>query len=190
MAPSFTKGGKCNGHGVNFAFTWGLVGFLTFLSALISFTDSVTDKHGDTYYGLATCDGFLLFDKDKEQEYSSPSSPDDGSDVMSRKIWWEDIKRKKKLRPQDYVNALIRAAVFMALAFCDAGVQDCLVPKESRQWRDFLAILPLAVGFLASFVFIIFPSNRKGIGAEGDSVVDLDAAKSHGINPKDKSEKP
>jgi hypothetical protein len=29
--------------------------------------------------------------------------------------------------------------------------------------------LPLAVGFLASFVFIIFPSNRLGIGKEGAS---------------------
>jgi hypothetical protein len=52
----------------------------------------------------------------------------------------------------------------MTLAFCDTGVQRCLVPCESTHWDEFLADLPLAVGFLAGFLFMVFPSTRNGIG--------------------------
>jgi hypothetical protein len=65
------------------------------------------------------------------------------------------------------LHAIVSAAVFVAVAFCDAGVQSCLVPEESTQWREFLGLLSLSVAFLASFLFVVFPSDRKGIGEEG-----------------------
>ncbi|CAN6380694.1 unnamed protein product [Urochloa humidicola] len=142
MAPSFTKGGQCHGHDVNFAFTWGLIGFLTLLCAVLSFTDSVTDKHGHTYYG------FKLFNHDlRILDLADESS--------------SALKKRMRMGPRDLLHAVVSAAVFVALALCDAGVQRCLVPEESRTWKDFLNHLPLAVGFLASFLLIIFPSTRK-----------------------------
>uniref|UniRef100_A0ACD5Z7A2 Uncharacterized protein n=1 Tax=Avena sativa TaxID=4498 RepID=A0ACD5Z7A2_AVESA len=150
MAPSFTKGGECHGHDVNFAFTWGLIGFLTFLCAVLCFTDSVTVKD-DTYYGLALYNGFWFFNHE-------PKLP--GAEL-------DEIKKRMSCGRRDFLHAFLSAAVFVALAFCDAGVQRCLVPRESGQWEDFLRMLPLAVGFLASFLFMTFPSKRKGIGEEG-----------------------
>jgi hypothetical protein len=46
-------------------------------------------------------------------------------------------------------------------------VQKCLVPSESEPWQEFLANVPLAVGFLAGFLFMVFPSTRNGIGDDG-----------------------
>jgi hypothetical protein len=164
MAPPFTRGGQCNDHDVNFIFTWGLISFLTLLCAALSFTDSVTDKYGNIYYGVATRDGLLLFNHDPKDLRLSDSDDDKENGRL-----WKHLKKTKKVKPLDFLHAFFSAAVFMALAFCNAGVQKCLVPWESGQWKELLSILPLAVGFLASFVFIIFPSNRLGIGKEGAS---------------------
>ncbi|RLM58008.1 uncharacterized protein C2845_PM18G01400 [Panicum miliaceum] len=166
IAPSFTRGGECKRHGVNFAFTWGLIGFLTVLCAALSFTDSITDKDG-TYYGIATPRGFRLFDHHPTREGEEE---------------WEELKRRKRIKLRDCWHALLSAAVFVEIAFCDAGVQECLVPKESSQWREFITLLPLAVGFVASFVSIIFPSNRKGIGQEGALTLDQVEAKKDEAN--------
>uniref|UniRef100_A0ACD5TCA7 Uncharacterized protein n=1 Tax=Avena sativa TaxID=4498 RepID=A0ACD5TCA7_AVESA len=151
MAPSFTKGGECHGHDVNFAFTWGLIGFLTVLCSVLCFTDSVTVKDGDTYYGLALHNGFWFFNHEPTLSAAE----------------LDEIKKKMRCRGRDWLHAFLSPAVFLALAFCDAGVQRCLVPAESGQWEDFLRMLPLAVGFLASFLFMTFPSKRKGIGEDG-----------------------
>ncbi|KAJ1274474.1 hypothetical protein BS78_05G064300 [Paspalum vaginatum] len=151
MAPSFTNSGECEDHDVNFAFTWGLVGFLTLLCALLCSTDSVRDDDGNIHYGVATPSGFKLF----------------GHHFRDLKMANQDkrsLRRRKRLKPQDFVHALMSAAVFVALAFSDAGVQQCLVPMDSAPWKGFLTHLPLAVAFLASIVFIVFPSTRTGVG--------------------------
>ncbi|KAF8641948.1 hypothetical protein HU200_067663 [Digitaria exilis] len=151
MAPSFTRGGMCGEDDViNVAFTWWLIVFLTLLCAVLSFTDSVRGKDGHTYYyGIAMRKRLVLFnhDEDKRQELADA--------LTSKKMGWKD-----------FLHAFFSAAVFMTLAFCDAGVQRCLVRSESPEWKQLLANLPLAVGFLASFVFIVFPSDRNGIGVE------------------------
>ncbi|CAL4994917.1 unnamed protein product [Urochloa decumbens] len=176
MAPAFTRGGQCNDHDVNFGFTWWLIGFLTLLCMVLSFTDSFTDKDGNTHYGVATCKGFMLFNGDLEDLQLS------GDELRPRRriiglstnehenrMLWKDLKRRMKRKPRDFLHAFFSSAVFVALAFCNAEVQACLVPTETWQWKKLLTILPLAVGFLASFVFVIFPSTRKGIGQEDGS---------------------
>ncbi|KAG2560289.1 hypothetical protein PVAP13_8KG053100 [Panicum virgatum] len=147
MAPAFTKGGECEDHDVNFAFTWGLISFLTVLCAALSFTD----RKGVTYYGVATPSGFKLFNQQKLRRL----------DLAGHQ------RRRMRMNWLDFLHAGVSAAVFVALAFCDAGVQRCLVKQDSQPWKDFLNHLPLAVGFLASFVLIIYPSKRKGIGDVG-----------------------
>ncbi|KAK3166269.1 hypothetical protein QOZ80_1AG0043620 [Eleusine coracana subsp. coracana] len=162
LAPSFTKGGNCTGHGVNFCFTWGLIGFLTLLTGVLSFTDSVTDRDGRTYYGCATCYGLWLFNGDLDK---LPLFDIDDEEEEKKQL--EQLKQSKKLKKRDFMHAIVSAAVFATLAFCDASVQRCLLPEESEQWKEFLANLPLAVGFLASFLFMIFPTTRNGIGDDG-----------------------
>nr|CAB3454201.1 unnamed protein product [Digitaria exilis] len=162
LLPSFTNGGACSDHDVNFVFTWGLIAFLTALCALLRFTDTVADMHGNTHYVLATRDGFKLLGGHDPKDLKLS---DDGRE---NRVKLKDLKRRIKRRPRDFVHAFFSSAVFMALAFCNAEVQSCLVPTETWQWQKFLTILPLGVGFLASFVFVIFPSTRKGIGGQED----------------------
>ncbi|KAF8641949.1 hypothetical protein HU200_067664 [Digitaria exilis] len=168
LAPSFANGGRCQRHGVNFYFTWGLIVFLTVLCAALSFTDSVTDEHGHTYYGVAVPNGFRLFDHHHPEE--------------SNNTWMQTLNEGKRMKKRDWVHAIVSAAVFVAIAFCDAGVQGCLVPEESKQWRQFLTLLPLGVGLVASFVFVIFPSERKGIGEESGWTADDEHEGSNGGN--------
>jgi hypothetical protein len=92
MAPAFTKGGACEDHDVNFCFTWGLIGFLTLLCALHSFTDSVMDTDGVTYYGWATCDGFKLFNR----ELSLFADGDDGKNRV------DQLKKRMKRSNKDF----------------------------------------------------------------------------------------
>ena len=176
MQPSFTNGGDCAGHRVNYAFTWGLIGFLALLCAALSFTDSVTDQEHHTHYGLATCNGFWLFNRGNERTLPG--------------IDWGKLQETKRIRARDFMHAVVSSAVFVSVAFCDAGVQGCLVAEESTQWREFLALLPLAVAFLASFLFFIFPSDRKGIGEEGDAFWHLDTGTATTTKPTDKAQGP
>ncbi|XP_020200562.1 protein DMP3-like [Aegilops tauschii subsp. strangulata] len=62
LALSFTNHGDC--LSVNRYFTWALILFLGVLCALLSFTDSVTDRHGHTRYGFVHPWGFTPFNSD------------------------------------------------------------------------------------------------------------------------------
>ena len=62
MAPSFTRGGACVDHDVNFTFTCGLIIFLMQLSATLNFTDSVTGEDDKTtHYRVVTSKSLRLF---------------------------------------------------------------------------------------------------------------------------------
>ncbi|KAM3223152.1 hypothetical protein ACQJBY_056856 [Aegilops geniculata] len=161
LAPSFTNHGEC--LSVNRYFTWALILFLGVLCALLSFTDSVTDRHGHTRYGFVHPWGFTPFNSD---------DPDGGGGGGGAIPTGES--RRRRMRWRDWLHSVFRFIVFISLAFCDSGVQKCLVPRESRQWREFLVNMPLASSFLASFVFMIFPSTRHGIGAGPGAPAALD----------------
>uniref|UniRef100_M8B2A2 Uncharacterized protein n=1 Tax=Aegilops tauschii TaxID=37682 RepID=M8B2A2_AEGTA len=66
--------------------------------------------------------------------------------------------------PLDFVHAFFTAVVFLIMAFSDVGLQNCFFPDASRNTQQLLKNLPLGMAFLSSFVFIIFPTKRKGIG--------------------------
>ncbi|KAF7075658.1 hypothetical protein CFC21_080417 [Triticum aestivum] len=158
LAPSFTNHGEC--LPVNRYFTWALIFFLGVLCALISFTDSVTDRHGNTRYGFVHPCGFTPFNSVPHGDGTVPID--------------ERESKRRRMRGRDWLHSVFRFVVFVSLAFCDSGVQKCLVPRESQQWREFLVNMPLASGFLASFVFMIFPSSRHGIGAGPGAPAALD----------------
>ncbi|XP_040378668.1 protein DMP3-like, partial [Oryza brachyantha] len=75
--------------------------------------------------------------------------------------------KKRKLHWLDGVHAFFTAVVFLSVAFSDVGLQKCLFPHAGRDTMELLKNMPLGMSFLSSFVFMIFPTTRHGIGFHG-----------------------
>ncbi|WVZ71082.1 hypothetical protein U9M48_019707 [Paspalum notatum var. saurae] len=147
LSPSFTNNGAC--HDANKWLTATLVAVLAAFSLFFSFTDSVVGQDGKVYYGVATPNGFNVFKFSAEEE---------------QRQWAPNELQKLHLRPLDYVHAVFAAVVFLTIAFSDAGLQRCFFPTASDNTKEFLRNLPLGMAFLSSFIYLIFPTKRKGIG--------------------------
>ncbi|CAD6339695.1 unnamed protein product [Miscanthus lutarioriparius] len=147
LSPSFTNHGTCTV--ANQWLTAALVGVLAGFSLFFSFTDSVVGRDGKLYYGVATPRGFNVFNFSGEEE---------------EREWAVGQLRRLRLRPRDYVHALFAAVVFLTVAFSDVGLQKCFFPGAGENTHELLKNLPLGTAFLSSFVFLIFPTTRKGIG--------------------------
>uniref|UniRef100_A0A8R7QWL0 Uncharacterized protein n=1 Tax=Triticum urartu TaxID=4572 RepID=A0A8R7QWL0_TRIUA len=150
LSPSFCRHQK-NPVSSNQWLTTALVAVLAYACIFFSFTDSVIGHHdGKLYYGVATPDGFNVFnfsDEDEKREWA-------GLDEF-RRLW---------LRLLDFVHAFFTAVVFLMVAFSDVGLQNCFFPDAGRNTQELLKNLPLGMAFLSSSMFIIFPTKRKGIG--------------------------
>ncbi|KAL6627897.1 hypothetical protein ACP70R_031623 [Stipagrostis hirtigluma subsp. patula] len=147
LSPSFTNHGACLPS--NRWLTAALVAVLSALCVFFSFTDSVVGRDRRLYYGVATPRGFNVFNFSGEEE---------------QREWALGALRRLRIRPLDYVHAFLTAAVFLAMAFSDDGLQRCFFPDAGGNTRELLKNLPLGMAFLASFVFMVFPTKRKGIG--------------------------
>ncbi|CAL4949787.1 unnamed protein product [Urochloa decumbens] len=146
LSSSFTNHGNCAPS--NRWLTAVLVAVLAAFSLFFSFTDSIVGRDGKLYYGVATPHGFNVFNFSSEEE--------------ERK--WATKLQKLRLRPLDYVHAFFTAVVFLTVAFSDVGLQRCFFPNAGVNTSELLKNLPLGTAFLSSFVFMIFPTKRKGIG--------------------------
>uniref|UniRef100_A0A0E0JIW0 Uncharacterized protein n=1 Tax=Oryza punctata TaxID=4537 RepID=A0A0E0JIW0_ORYPU len=179
LSPSFTNHGRC--LAINRYISGGLIAFCCAICALLSFTDSIIDRKGRPYYGIAVPadedgnGGFIPFNYEKPRRSSSNG---DDYDDDSWECYFVDFDPeelfKRRVNLRDFLHATLKVFVFLALAFSDAGIQSCLFPAESATWREALVNMPLGIGFIASFVFMIFPSTRKGIGYGPDSPIDAD----------------
>ncbi|CAO2173638.1 unnamed protein product [Urochloa humidicola] len=147
LSPSFTNHGNCAAS--NRWLTAVLVAVLAAFSLFFSFTDSIVGRDRKLYYGVATPHGFNVFNFSGEEE---------------EREWALGELRKLRLRPLDYVHAFFTAVVFLTLAFSDVGLQRCFFPNAGVNTSELLKNLPLGTAFLSSFVFLIFPTKRKGIG--------------------------
>ncbi|TVU03041.1 hypothetical protein EJB05_51433, partial [Eragrostis curvula] len=147
LSPSFTNHGTCLPS--NRWLTGTLITVLAAFSLFFSFTDSIVGRDRKLYYGVATPHGFNVFNFSGEEE---------------EKEWTLGVLQKLRIRPLDYVHAFFSAVVFLTLAFSDTGLQRCFFPNASPNTNELLKNLPLGMAFLASFVFMIFPTKRKGIG--------------------------
>uniref|UniRef100_A0A0E0JJ75 DUF679 domain-containing protein n=1 Tax=Oryza punctata TaxID=4537 RepID=A0A0E0JJ75_ORYPU len=146
LSPSFTNHGECNA--ANRWLTTVLVGVLAGVSLLFSFTDSVVGQDGKLYYGVATRRRLNVFNMSWEEE-------------EAKKLSHSELS----LRPLDFVHAFFTATVFLTVALSDVGLQNCLFGQNpSDNTKELLKNLPLGMAFLSSFVFLIFPTKRKGIG--------------------------
>ncbi|KAK9750760.1 hypothetical protein RND81_02G219700 [Saponaria officinalis] len=108
------------------------------------FTDSFRAPDGKVYYGFVTRNGLAVFKS--------------GLDVQVPK------EEKYKVHFTDFVHALMSVLVFMAIAFSDHRVTNCLVPGHAKEMEEAMESFPLMVGLVCSCLFLVFPKARFGIG--------------------------
>lgn len=141
LAPSFSDKGNCRLS--NEILTASLVGFCSAVCFLSSFTDSFTDSEGKVYYGMATWKGLWVMN---------------GDAAAGVDLW------RFRVRVIDFVHALVSVMVFLAFAFCDVNVQSCFFPLGAPDLDVLVVNLPLAAGVFSTFLFVVFPTTRRGIG--------------------------
>lgn len=150
LSASFTNQGEC--YRSNFWLSLSLVIFLTASCIFFAFTDSIIYK-GKVYYGVAMPDRLNLFNLSKKEE--KELFPDLHPDL-----------RKRCLKTLDWVHAFFTAVVFLTVAASDVGLQRCFFPHASEDAKQLLKNMNLGMTVLSSFVFMIFPTTRSGIGSQ------------------------
>ncbi|KAK6915532.1 Protein DMP [Dillenia turbinata] len=148
LTPPFTNNGQCQlAHKY---LTLSLIGFCALLCFFTSFTDSLVGRDGKLYYGIATFKGLYVFNEDIYNE---------GRNNM------KDLS-KFKISFIDFVHAFLSLIVFIIFALGESLVQTCFFEKQSgdENYNALVLNLPLGVGVLTSFIFMIFPTTRRGIG--------------------------
>ena len=72
------------------------------------------------------------------------------------------MNERYKLGFGDVLHAMMSLVVFLAIAFSDHRVIDCLFPKHVNDVEQVMHVLVLVVGFVCSFLFLLFPVYRRG----------------------------
>uniref|UniRef100_A0A7N0V3U8 Uncharacterized protein n=1 Tax=Kalanchoe fedtschenkoi TaxID=63787 RepID=A0A7N0V3U8_KALFE len=144
LTSSFTNNGTC--HVSNQYLTTALLAVCSLICFLSSFTDSFVHD-GKLYHGMATCKGLYVFNGFDELGGGGK----------------KDLS-KCKLGLVDFVHAFTSLIVFLVFAFSSSNVQGCFFGGGGEDLRTLTANLPLGVGVLASFLFTVFPTSRRGIG--------------------------
>lgn len=142
LSPIFTNQGQCDP--VNRSMTAGLIALCGLSCFLLSFTDSFKDKKGNICYGFATVHGLWVID---------------GTVTLPP----EDAK-KYRLKFIDFMHAFMSILVFAAVALFDQSVVSCFYPTPSDEAQEVLRSLPVGIGVICSMLFVVFPTQRHGIG--------------------------
>ncbi|GAU39337.1 hypothetical protein TSUD_60880 [Trifolium subterraneum] len=142
VLPSIYRNGQCTHVHII------MMHFLLIMCALscffFHFTDSFHGADGNVYYGFVTRKGLSVFKP--------------GLSVLVPK---DD---KYKVGFQDFLHAIMSVMVFVAIAFSDYRVTNCLFPGHEREMDQVMESFPLMVGIICSGLFLIFPTSRHGIG--------------------------
>ncbi|KAF8694603.1 hypothetical protein HU200_038132 [Digitaria exilis] len=144
LAATFTNQGNC--YTSNWWLTVGLVTFLSATCVLFSFTDTVKDGDGRLHKAIALPGRLHIINLSMKEQ--RPMSAD---------------LNKRGLMPVDCVHAFLSLVVFLTIAGNDVGLQNCFFPKATDDTRQLLRNLPLGMAVMTSFLFMIFPTTRKGI---------------------------
>ncbi|KAK4850294.1 hypothetical protein QYF36_005404 [Acer negundo] len=176
LMPSFTNNGSCiTSHKV---LTSSAIISLSLVCFFSCFTDSFI-ANGKLYYGIATLNGLYIFNKNKNDDADDdvnnnnkvPNERDGDNRVqrieegVSNRVYDEkEILAKYRIRPIDFVHAFCSWLVFMVDAMCSSDVMRCFYPHPSDNVNVLVMNLPLAVGSAVSFLFMLFPTKRRGIG--------------------------
>lgn len=152
LSASFTNQGACNT--ANKWLSASLVAFLTAACIFLTFTDSIIYK-GKVYYGVALPRRLNIFGLTKKEERE-----------LLRALGGE--LKERRLKTLDWVHAAFTAIVFISIAMGDVGLQKCFVPDldsdHMKNVKELLRNAPLGLALLSSFVFMIFPTRRRGVG--------------------------
>lgn len=142
VLPSIYKNGECT-H-VQTMMTHALLGLGALSCFFFHFTDSFRGADGNVYYGFVTPKGLSVFKPGLAVEV-----PKD---------------EKLKVGFTDFVHAVMSVMVFVAIAFSDHRVTNCLFPGREKDMDQVRESFPLMVGIVCSSLFLVFPTSRKGIG--------------------------
>ncbi|XP_017257793.1 protein DMP10 [Daucus carota subsp. sativus] len=148
LTPSFSNQGHCQLS--NKYLTAILIAVCAVACFLSSFTDSFVDSEGKLYYGIATFKGLNIFN------YKNNNEAENELDM-------QDL-RQYRLCFIDFVHAFMSLMVFLVFALSDSDVQSCYFPVGGENLNALVMNLPLGTGVLASFLFMLFPTTRRGIG--------------------------
>ncbi|KAJ8760497.1 hypothetical protein K2173_015164 [Erythroxylum novogranatense] len=138
FAPLLTNDGKCSTLN-----RWLMGVFWASLAAscvFFTFTDSFRTSSGRLYYGVATFRGIWTFNGGKKRPI---------------------VESDYRLRWADLFQASLSLTAFLTFAGSHSDVVGCYY---STMPRKVINVVPLLVGFVISVMFVMFPSNRRGIG--------------------------
>ncbi|XP_062150137.1 protein DMP9-like [Alnus glutinosa] len=137
-----------SGNGVCSPVSTLMIHFLLGLCALscffFHFTDSFRGPDGTVYYGFVTPKGLAVFKTGLGVEV-----PKDD---------------RYKVGLTDFVHAMMSVMVFVAIAFSDHRVTNCLFPGHANDMDEVMESFPLMVGIICSSLFLVFPNTRVGVG--------------------------
>nr|AFK44846.1 unknown [Lotus japonicus] len=142
LSPIFSNVGNCDS--VSRLMTASLVAICGAACFLLCFTDSFRDSKGNICHGFATFRGLWVID---------------GSNTLS-----PELAAKYRLRFIDFLHAVMSVLVFAAIALFDQNVVNCFFPEPSKKTQEILTALPVGIGVLCSMLFVVFPTQRHGIG--------------------------
>ncbi|MED6119204.1 hypothetical protein PIB30_009603 [Stylosanthes scabra] len=145
LIPTIYKSGQCSPLSVTMMI-FALV-FCASFCFFSSFTDSVEqpvkDRRGNkktkVYYGFVTRKGLLVHN---HRGYIRGG--------------------RYELGFADVLHAVLSLLVFLAMAFSDQRVIDCLFSKHVDDVEQVMRTLVLVVGFICSSLFLLFPVHRRG----------------------------
>ena len=142
LSPIFTNQGQCDV--VSRTLTSWLIALCGLSCFLLSFTDSFKDQKGNIYYGFATVRGLWVID---------------GSAILP-----PEKAATYQLKFIDFAHAFMSILVFSAVALFDQNVLSCFYPMPSEETKELLTALPVGIGMVCSMLFVVFPTQRHGIG--------------------------
>ncbi|MED6145568.1 hypothetical protein PIB30_026427 [Stylosanthes scabra] len=142
VLPSIYKDGKCT-H-VQPLMIHILLMLCSLSCFFFHFTDSFREPDGTVYYGFVTPKGLSVF---------KPGIP-------------VEVPKDDKYRVAftDFVHAFMSVLVFVAIAFSDHRLTNCLFPGHKDDMDQAMESFPLMVGVVCSGLFLVFPNSRRGIG--------------------------
>ncbi|XP_031495530.1 protein DMP9-like [Nymphaea colorata] len=142
LLPAVSRDGLCTPVAVTM--THSLLLLCSFSCFLFHFTDSFRGSDGKLYYGFVTPSGLALFRS--------------GIPV--------EVPKDDRFRVGfvDFLHAIMSVTVFLAIAFSDHRVVDCLLPGRQPEMRELMEGIPVIVGAVCSTFFFMFPNTRYGIG--------------------------
>lgn len=143
LSPILTHQGRCPTHASR-VITLGLLALCGVSCFILRLTDSFRDERGKVRYGLATFRGLWVID-------------------TSLKLTPEE-KAQYQLKFIDLFHAFASILVFAAIALFDKNVVNCFFPTPSEEAKELLMRVPIGIGIACSILFVLFPSQRHGIG--------------------------